>query len=418
MMLFKNIMRTLVLCLLVWNTSCSESNNSLVNFENALDYPADLKVSFNEETQTAKLTWDEVDGAEGYSVWYSYSESSSYTLLGKVSVNEYTDNSVEKDSEKFYKVKAYNSLETSMYGLTVSVINNVTSNEHVTSRAMWVWNSSSILGDTDEIEKLMDFCTEKGVKIIYFSTGRNDYSADNDLKNNTRTFISTAHANNIKVHGLTGNSTWIEPSLQFNYVNAAKSIVEYNNSVGSDECFDGYQSDIESYSYWSDDKDISERTQNLWYYVDVHRQVADIFNNDLDDPDDFQYGMAISAFMDNQGDDLAFEYNGKTQTALYHIADVVDYFAIMSYRDNADALINISETEVNLMDSLGKKAWTGVETIDTETTGAGPESINFYDEGEAYMEEELAKIEDYYKDNYGFAGIAIHHYSTYYDLKE
>ena len=65
--------------LFLWTSSCSkESVNS--NFDDELTYPVNLTVSFDEDSESAHLTWDPVSLAEGYTVWYSYSETSAYTF--------------------------------------------------------------------------------------------------------------------------------------------------------------------------------------------------------------------------------------------------------------------------------------------------------------------------------------------------
>ncbi|TKG94000.1 hypothetical protein EYV94_14695 [Puteibacter caeruleilacunae] len=396
---------------------CSSSENPDVNFNNELDYPSNVKVTFDENTESATITWDKVDAAEGYTVWCSYAEDSNYDQLADVTETTYTDESVKRASEKYYKVKTYNTKKESIYSVPVSVVNPLNDEERKVVRSMWVWNNTNGLDATKRVD-LLEFCKEHHIEILYFSTGLGDYTANATLKQNTRNFIKAAHQNNIEVHGLTGNPDWILPANQSKYLNAVKSIIAYNNTVESDECFDGYQSDIEPNKYVGKNWSTAERIQNLKYYVDVHKKAADLFNNDLKKPVNFQYGMAISAFYDLHGEELKFEYEGKNQITLAHLADFSDYFAIMSYRDKASNIIDISKQEVEIMKALGKKAWTGVETIDTESKGAGPSSINFYHEGNDFMEQEIEKVKAYYFDNDGFGGIAVHYYRTYKELVE
>jgi hypothetical protein len=390
-----------------------ENNNS----ESGLSYPVSVSASFDEDSESVTITWDEVEGATGYSIWYAYSESSNFILLADITDTQYIDDSIERETERFYKVKALTEISESIFSLIVSATNDISSNSSSTCRTMWVWDSSAGLDEENRTE-LIAFCKEKNIEIMYFTTGTNDYSDDAELKINTRNFISDAHYNNIDVHALTGYSAWILPDKQYKYTDAATCIVEYNNSVSENERFDGFQADIEPGSYVSSSLTTEERIQNFYYYVDVHKQAADIFDSLLIDRENFQYGLAISAFYDLQDDELMFEYDGVTQLTLYHIAEIADYFAIMSYRDAAENIISVSENEVDLMESLGKKAWTGVETIDTEANGGDPSSINFAAEGNDYMEEQLDIVEEYYKYNMGYGGVAIHHYTTYSVLQD
>lgn len=402
--------------LLTTSYGCEESET--YNFENELTYPVNLTVTFNEDIEGATLDWDEVEGATGYSVWYAYSETSNYTMLADVEGTEYVDTSIERETERFYKIKAHTSISESIYSLVVSASNDILRETSNAQRTMWIWDSSNGL-DEDKRVDLIAFCLEKNIEVLYFYTGLNDYSTDDDLKLSTRNFISDAHDNNIDVHGLTGAPAWILPENQSKYTDAVTAIANYNNSVNENERFDGYQSDIEPNTYFSaNNYTLEERILNMGYFIDVHKQGADIFDSLLVDGEDFEYGMAISAYYDLHTEDLMVEYDGKTQLTLNHIADISDYFAIMSYQDGAERIINISEVEVDLMESLGKKAWSGVETIDTEALGGDPGSINFAEEGNIYMEEQLAIVEEYYKYNLGYGGVAIHYYTTYSVLQD
>ena len=59
------------------------------------------------------------------------------------------------------------------------------------------------------------------------------------------------------------------------------------------------------------------------------------------------------------------------------------------------------------MENMGGKAWKGVETIDTESKSTGPSSINFYHEGNVYMEQKIIKVKSNYSKNQGFEGVPI-----------
>ena len=407
-----NMIRFFLLLVLISSFSCREGTNQ--NFNDGLKYPENLKVSFNAETESATLTWDIVEKATGYTVWSSYSETSNYTQVADITNNEYIDNSIERSKRKFYKLKSYNSFESSIYSIPVYVDNNLEESK-IPPHAMWIWSQESGL-DKSKRGELLTFCIKHRIKILYFYTGRNTYTNNPTLLSNTKSFIREAHEKGIEVHGLTGDPSWIFPDNQHNYLDAVNGIIEYNNSVEDNERFDGYQSDIEPNKHVGKDLPVEERITNLRYFVDVHHKAANLFQSKLKEKDNFKYGMAISAFYDSHGEELVFDYDGQRKKTLWHLADFVDYFAIMSYRDNANQTIEISQTEVDLMEKLGKKAWVGVETIDAESAGAGPASISFYHKGYKIMQEEVKKMETHYSNNKAFGGIAIHHYDSYVSL--
>lgn len=96
-----------------------------------------------------------------------------------------------------------------------------------------------------------------------------------------------------------------------------------------------------------------------------------------------------------------------------HVQDVMDYVTIMDYRDFAegpDGIIENGQNEVDHGSSIGKKVVIGVETYDVP---GDPEFVTFYDEGEAYMNQELEKVEAYFASSDRYGGLAIHYYTTY-----
>ncbi len=117
-----NMIKILLLLFLLNSYSCKDPITP--NFSDELSHPENVKALFDVETESAKLTWDKVVNADGYTIWSSYSESSSYTLLADVSKNEYTDTLIDKISRKFYKIKSYNIHGTSMFSMLVYVDNN------------------------------------------------------------------------------------------------------------------------------------------------------------------------------------------------------------------------------------------------------------------------------------------------------
>lgn len=67
----------------------------------------------------------------------------------------------------------------------------------------------------------------------------------------------------------------------------------------------------------------------------------------------------------------------------------------------------------------------GVETFDVPDKEANPPKVTFYQEGEIYMNGEIAKVINGYANAYnnisfeaaaGFKGMAVHYYETYRDL--
>ena len=117
------MIKLLLMMMLVSSYSCKDP--VAPNFNDELAHPENVKAIFNAENESAYLTWDKVEKADGYTVWSSYSETSGYTLLADISKNEYTDTKIEKISRKFYKIKAYDTHGSSLFSMLVYVDNNL-----------------------------------------------------------------------------------------------------------------------------------------------------------------------------------------------------------------------------------------------------------------------------------------------------
>ncbi|MDQ4032576.1 MAG: hypothetical protein M3332_10025 [Actinomycetota bacterium] len=85
----------------------------------------------------------------------------------------------------------------------------------------------------------------------------------------------------------------------------------------------------------------------------------------------------------------------------------------MAYRDfaagNNDGIIDHATFAVQYGANLGKPVGIGVETL----CGLTPLKVTFCEEGNVWMEQELAKVATQYRSSGGFAGLSIHDYKGY-----
>jgi hypothetical protein len=87
----------------------------------------------------------------------------------------------------------------------------------------------------------------------------------------------------------------------------------------------------------------------------------------------------------------------------------------MAYRDSADKQISVSTLEINYAAPLGKKVYVAAETSPPDGNGI-PDFITYYNKGTQYMESQFKIIDQYFKDNKGYGGIAIEWYNTYREM--
>ncbi|CEG25614.1 hypothetical protein BN1002_00429 [Bacillus sp. B-jedd] len=236
-----------------------------------------------------------------------------------------------------------------------------------TPRATWLWNTTLIETQPDEV---LAFLGENNANQVYLQINRNISITS------YKQFIAKASALGIKVHALDGAPNWVSGSGT-TYLNQLMGWVKtYQAEALPAEKFSGIHLDVEPYLYsgWTSNyKATVLAYQNL--LLNAKSQAR-------------QLGLPIGADMPFWFDEHSYNNKiGKGNLANW-VIQTVDSPTIMAYRDTAPAIANIISTELQMANAAGKTLIIGVET------GATSEGdfITFYEEGKAYMEGELAQV--------------------------
>lgn len=275
-------------------------------------------------------------------------------------------------------------------------------------KAMWVWHSSDEIFTEDGREALIAFSKEKNVNIVYLNTGRY-------LENNSasyRAFIKLAHLNNISVYALDGSAKWAKQINHMSPTERMHEVFMYNENAQQDERFDGMQFDIEPYllSEWKTE----ERDQLIQEYLIGLENLANMADT-YGSGDAFEFMAAIPFWFDKEKYETM--YRGVSKPLSDHVMDTVGNVVIMAYRDTAagrDSISYHSDHEIKYASEHNLKVVIGVETQHIEPY----EKVSFFEEGEAYMEEQLQSIDQLYSTESGYGGQAIHDYQNYKALKQ
>lgn len=286
-------------------------------------------------------------------------------------------------------------------------------------RAMWIWNFE-VITDQAKTDELFAFAQEKGVNLFYMNTGNELEGEDSAVTKYPllyRAFNAKAHQMGIDVEALDGASAWVRTENQNVPLSRIQRIVEFNAGCSSDaEKFDGIHHDNEPYTLPDWDERMVEIADE---YLRLCSQSVEICHaNNLTYAVDIPFWYDVTAGVDS------ITYQQATKAMNYHIIDLVDYVGVMAYRDFAEGKDGIeyhTKDEINYAASVSKDVIVGVETYDVPDKEANPPKVTFYQEGEAYMNGEIDKVENYFvnlamKENVagaGFKGMAIHYYDTY-----
>ncbi len=241
-----------------------------------------------------------------------------------------------------------------------------------------VWWWSDELGD-----EYLDFAKDNGVTEIYYCSDK--FNAD------TQTFIGKAAAKNIDVYHLTGDYRWIEnPAPLFAQMDKYSAYQrDYSN------CYKGVHFDIEPHQH---PEFSARRGEIITAFVELTYELKERYP-------DVRIAYDLPFWLDDE-----VTAHGIKKPAYRHIIDNAYKVTLMSYRDTAEAIYNVSEEEITYAQATGKTINLGVETKSNEG-----DFVSFQEEGKAYMYAEIAKLREMLPDGYG---VVIHHIKQWYDLKD
>lgn len=266
------------------------------------------------------------------------------------------------------------------------------------TKALWVWELSDLATSAARSE-LIQFSLSKGINMLYVNTGTNLTTNPSHY----RALIAQAHANDMQVEALDGQSDWVRAENHPIPLGRLQDVIDYNAASAVNERFDGVHHDNEPYTLpdWS-----TNRQELSVDYLDLAAKSQQLLTGSGS-------SMTFSGDIPFWYDTFSITHNGVTKEMHKHVQDVMDYVTIMDYRDFAegpDGIIQNGQNEVDYGSAIGKQVVIGVETYDVP---GDPEFVTFYQEGEAYMNQELEKVDAYFTDSDGYGGLAIHYYTTY-----
>ncbi|WP_110932890.1 hypothetical protein [Paenibacillus bouchesdurhonensis] len=253
-------------------------------------------------------------------------------------------------------------------------------------RGTYIWEANEVIQNSQEI---LDFAMEKQLNWLYVRL---------DLQqpfSSYSSFVKQAAAAGIEVHALGGTPTWaLEENLPW-MMRLVNYVKNYNRAVEGDERFHGIHVDIEPYVLpeWRTEPQqiITEWTSNL-----------DAFVTELKKDSNLEASMDMAVWLDK------YQVTGEDISLSKWMIDRMDHVSLMAFRDSAEGsngIVAVTKEEIAFANELGKPIYISVEIKESHEGN----HITFYEEGAAYMEEELAKLHELLKDS-SFKGTLVHAY--------
>ena len=279
-------------------------------------------------------------------------------------------------------------------------------------RGTWVWSKASWLEPADR-EALFTFLKQHGLSVILLQI-QTDFSGDKPVLQNTQqlsALLREAARDGITVHALDGKSEYIYPPWPERLAGQIQAIAEFNSSQPPNARFVGVHYDIEPHTLPEWKKDWDSRLVVCQYYLKALQTLAKSAH-----AHNLEFSVDIAFWFGTSDKLKPFEMDGQTGTLLDHIAHTVDWFGIMSYRTKAsgpNGILAVAEENISVMEKLGKKAWIGVNT--KQTNPKTPAETTFWSQPPAVLDQQLKDVETQMASRKGYGGLLIHSYEWYRD---
>jgi hypothetical protein len=232
-------------------------------------------------------------------------------------------------------------------------------------KALWLWETEKIVVDPEEQRKLIAFCKTQGIKDLFLQI---PYEAKKKKEkweilwdsSKVRKLIAGLHGVGIIVHALDGDPRFALKEWHGRVIATIQSIIQYNQKVTPQECFDGIRYDIEPYllpNFAGARKEVV--LKQYLSLLKASRSLAKQAN--------LTFGVDIPFWLDNRNQffEPATEVEGRPMSEL--IIDIVDNIGIMDYRTQAygaDGVIAHAYSELQYAAKRNKKVFVGLETVE------------------------------------------------------
>ncbi len=270
-----------------------------------------------------------------------------------------------------------------------------TDTDPVHRRGLWVWDTT-LPGDPTATADLLALAATHALDTLFLACDPVGYDEAGAVDRYTA-FVDQAHAADLEVYAMSGYG-WFAIPCDAGLPDQPTCHTEgwdlFATCASSTVGFDGVMDDSETHSVATDhfDKHYAERGRWLIDYLQGLRERIDL-----------PLHHTLPAWFDDR-EAFALEDGGPEQTLDAWIADTVDVAALMSYRDTAEAVLQITETE-----RTHGPVWLGLELGDA---GEG-DSVDFSEEGPDAMMQVVETLEAQLTSDPGLHGVMLHDYGAW-----
>ncbi len=283
------------------------------------------------------------------------------------------------------------------------------------NRGFWVWKTSMVF--SHDLNTFFKFCKIKRINLIFLYTGMQKGAYNlKKFEKELRKFNKKAHSMGIMVHALDGDPKWTYTENHSEAISRAMDVINFNKKVKKDERFDGIHHDVEPHGLQEIKRlkrkggAASEILIEKIYkqYIELCRKTQELVDK-YKDTQNIEFGIDIPFWYKQPTKARTVTINGIKKAISDYLTDIVDNIGIMDYKDSGDGMIRFAMDEIEYADKIpGKKIYIGANVNDSKA-----EITSFWQEGEAFMEKELDKVDSAFVSHPSYKGLAIHSFKTY-----
>lgn len=301
------------------------------------------------------------------------------------------------------------------------------------TNAIWAWQDPTRASQSD-LTELAEFMRLHQLNAIYVSTDRYAELADGamtpqkteqkkQLDDALERYVSTLGKDNIKVYAMAGDVNWSNlPEWKYP-LTILKSVEDYNDSHSHAQLA-GVEFDIESYNQQGfAESSMDAKSLVLGDYLSMVDALSGQVEHYIgQSPHKLELGFAIPYWFDDENGNIPpVTFQEKTGPTLYHLMDRLNRLpasnvVVMAYRNAAkgnDGVIFHARTEVEYASSRASNVKV---LIGQETTDVQPAKITYYGQSATEMSNQIALIDQTFKDSSAYSGVAINDLAGYREL--
>jgi hypothetical protein len=276
-------------------------------------------------------------------------------------------------------------------------------------QSVWVWEEDALswLDQPHKGEEAALWLRQQGFERVYLYAGAHlDQDPLQDRPQAYSQLLSSLHRHGLEVHALLGTGylrteKYILPENRERARAMVQRVLDYNHRSLASERFTGIHLDIEPHVF----DDWSSRRQE---YLKMWLRVSEMWMAmKRQSGQHLTVAPAIAFWLDG----IEVEHAGVVKPASEHLQDIYDHVVLMDYRQRAegpDGIISHGQQEVEYGRKIGKEVWLGLEFSPNEMA-----KITFDGVTPARAVEQVQRVLHAFRQDRGFGGIAVHHYSSY-----